>query len=122
KTRVLKPQARCAADGRLSCNLDCWVTKGRGGSLSGYGATTPRTHGSVRGSFVPWSVRSVSTSQPQKAAWQEGVALGLLEELGDPDPPMNAISLARACGLQVVEVPMMKGARLCGDTIEVDAR
>jgi hypothetical protein len=66
-------------------------------------------------------IRLVTTSQPQKAAWEEGVALGLLEELGDPDPPMNALSLARACGLRVVETSG-PGARLVDDTIEVPAR
>lgn len=63
----------------------------------------------------------MTTSQPQKAAWEEGVALGLLEELGDPDPPMNALSLARACGLRVVEADI-RGARISGRTIKVDAR
>lgn len=63
----------------------------------------------------------MSTSQPQKAAWEEGVALGVLRELEDPAPPMNAISLARACGLRVVEIDG-KGARLVGRTIEVPAR
>lgn len=37
----------------------------------------------------------------QKEAWEEGLALGLLEEVGTPDPPIDALELAHACSLEV---------------------
>jgi hypothetical protein len=62
-----------------------------------------------------------SSHQSQKAAWEEGVALGLSEELGDPDPPIDAFELARACRLRV-ELASMRTARLVGDVILVSQR
>lgn len=47
--------------------------------------------------------------------------MGVLQEIGDPDPPMNAFSLANAVGLKVVELNI-KSACLAGDTILVSAR
>lgn len=49
----------------------------------------------------------------------EGVALGLLEELGDPCSPISAFSLAETCGLRIVR--RGRRARLHGDTIELPA-
>jgi hypothetical protein len=57
----------------------------------------------------------------QEASWEEGVALGVLQDLGDPDPPMNAFSLANALGLKVVETGV-RTARLVGDTILLSAK
>lgn len=57
----------------------------------------------------------------QKIAWEEGIALGLLMELGDPNPPINAFELARACGLRVVSADI-KHAQLMGDVIRVNTR
>lgn len=61
------------------------------------------------------------SNQSQKAAWEEGVAIGLLQQLGDPDPPMDAFDLASACGLRV-ELASMRTARLVGDVILVSDR
>lgn len=63
----------------------------------------------------------LGSHQSQKSAWEEGIALGLLRELGDPDPPMNAFSLARLCGLRV-EFADLAGARIEGKTIYVTAK
>lgn len=63
----------------------------------------------------------VSSSQPQKAAWEEGVALGLLEEIGDPDPPIDAFQLARWCGLEVRGAAIHQ-AQLVGKVILLNER
>jgi hypothetical protein len=62
--------------------------------------------------------RSLSSNE-QHAAWEEGVALGLSRELGDPDPPISAFGLAALCGLRVV-AGTRGSARLVDSYIEVD--
>jgi hypothetical protein len=36
-----------------------------------------------------------------KTAWEEGVAIGFLREIGEPAPPVDAFELAYAAGLSV---------------------
>lgn len=64
---------------------------------------------------------TLSANQTQKSGWEEGVAATVLAELGDPDPPMNAYSIAAACGLRVVSADV-RTASLVGDTILVSSR
>lgn len=63
----------------------------------------------------------MSAHEGQKVSWEEGIALGLHQELGDPAAPIDAFALAGACGLRVVAAPIAT-ARLLGDVIEVNAR
>lgn len=49
---------------------------------------------------------------------EESVALDVLEELGRPDPPMNAFSLANALGIKVV-ASNVRSASLAGNVIFV---
>lgn len=63
----------------------------------------------------------VSTSQSQKASWEEGVALSLLEDIGDPDPPMDAFRLASWCGLEV-QAADIRHAQLVGRVVLVNQR
>jgi hypothetical protein len=63
----------------------------------------------------------VSSHFGQKIAWEEGIAIGLLLELGDPTPPINAFELARACGLRVVSADI-RHAQLMGNVIRVNTR
>jgi hypothetical protein len=50
-------------------------------------------------------------------AWEEGLAIGYLRKLGDPDPPMSAFDLALAGGIDLLPTTRA-GARLVGDAIE----
>jgi hypothetical protein len=60
-------------------------------------------------------------NQPQKAALEEGVAMGVLRQLHDPDPPISAFALAKALGLRVQSAPVSH-ARLVGGIIQLNTR
>jgi len=61
------------------------------------------------------------TTYSQKAAFEEGAALSLLRELGDPPCPMNAFLLARWCKLRV-RTHARSFAVLAGDEVLISAK
>lgn len=63
----------------------------------------------------------MSVNQSQKAAFEEGVAIGVLRQLHDPDPPISAFALAKALGLRVQSAPISH-ARLVGDVVQINVK
>ena len=63
----------------------------------------------------------MSATTVQHSAWEEGVAIGLLRELADPEPPIDAIGIAELCGLQVIYTHDAR-ARIVGETVYVPSR
>lgn len=63
----------------------------------------------------------MGSRQQSKTALEEGVALSLLRDVGEPEPPMDAFGLAELFGLQVVYCPGSR-ARLVGETVYVPAK
>lgn len=53
------------------------------------------------------------TTHSQKAAFEEGAALSLLRELGDPPTPIDAFELAKRCGLRVLHGAPTRLAGVC---------
>jgi hypothetical protein len=61
----------------------------------------------------------LGSHQSQKMSYEEGLAIGALQELGEPDPPIDAFDLADRLGLRV-ELADIAEARLVGDVIQVN--
>jgi hypothetical protein len=56
------------------------------------------------------------------SALDEGIAIGILREIGDPEPPISAFVLAELLGLRVDHESRITGARLVGRTIYLNQR